>query len=149
MLKRCSPRSSTSAVNAKGSASTSAAPFFPVKNATSSCSVPRATVPSTSGRALEPSRKKTLSRSGIAFGELCMSCRQAVAVSRQKTEVRRQDLRRNFTYLAGVETAEQLRRRLAIELRVLRLDEQEELVAAGVLEAFDVEGRMVGLRQPV
>jgi hypothetical protein len=44
-----------------------------VKNATSSWSVPRATVPSTSGRALEPFLKNTLSRSGIAFGELCMS----------------------------------------------------------------------------
>jgi hypothetical protein len=53
-----------------------AAPFFPVKNAASSCSVPRATVPSTSGRALDAFLKNTLSRSGIAFGELCMSCRQ-------------------------------------------------------------------------
>ncbi len=73
MLKRSSPRSRTSAVSGKGSASTSAVPFFPVKNAASSWSVPRATVSSTIGRALEPFLKNMLSRNGIALGWLCMS----------------------------------------------------------------------------
>src|SRR5215471_17467505 len=157
MLKRCSPRSSTSAVSAKGRASTSAAPSFPVKNLTSSCSVPRATVSSTSGRALEPFLKNTLSRSGIALGELCMSCRQPAAAS-TSTATRRPDfgrrtsdigLRLNFSHLAGVEAFEKIRRALAIELRIVGLDDQEELVAAGPLEALDVERRVVRLREPV
>src|SRR3954469_5221176 len=156
MLKRCSPRSSTSAVNANGSASTSAAPFLPVKNATSSCSVPRATVPSTSGRALEPLRKNTLSRSGIALGELCMSWRQPAARNSKppkKTRVAprtsRLQLRLNFADLRRIEPLQKVRRPLAIELRILGLDEQEKLVAAGALEGGDVERRVVRLRQPV
>src|SRR5215471_14649147 len=139
MSNRCSPRSSTSAVSVKGSALASSAPFFPVKNAASACSDPRGTVPSTSGRALEPSLKNTLSRNGIAFGELCMSWRQPAAASRQNTDDSRQNLRLNFRYLAGVETAEELRRVRTVELRVLRLDEQEEAIAARALEPIDVE----------
>src|SRR5881392_3754490 len=135
MLNRCSPRSRTSAVSGNGSASSSAAPFFPVKNATSSCSVPGATVSSTSGRALEPFLKNTLSRSGIAFGELCMSWRHAdsaaaataTAAARRKpvAESWKRELRLNFAYLAGVETFEKIRGALAIELRVDRFHEQE------------------------
>src|SRR5260221_8975260 len=135
MLNRCSPRSRTSAVSRNGSASSTSAPFFPVKNAVSSCSVPRATVPSTSGRALDPFLKNTLSRSGIAFGELCMSWRQPAAASRrQKTGGRRQNLGFNFTHLAGVEPLEKIARLHAVELRVRRFDQQEELVPARVLE---------------
>src|SRR6476469_6028058 len=134
MLNRCSPRSSTSAVSANGSASTSAAPFLPVKKLTSSCSVPRATVSSTSGRALEPLRKNTLSRSGTAFGELCMSCRQAVTVRRQKAEDRRQNLRLNFADLRRIEPLEEIRGALAIEFRVFGFDQQEEAVAARARE---------------
>ena len=44
------------------------APFFPVKNAASVCSVPRAIVPSTSGRALDVFSKNALARSGRYFG---------------------------------------------------------------------------------
>src|SRR6186997_614104 len=164
MLKRCSPRSSTSAVSGNGSASAAAAPFFPVKNTASSCSVPRATVPSTSGRALDAFLKNTLARSGIAFGELCMSCRHAAADRRQKAKGSRQKTRRaprlalrashlasglNFIDLARVESLQELQRPLAIELRIVRLDQQEELVAAGVLEAGHVERRVVGRGQPV
>src|SRR5262249_35350704 len=138
MLKRASPRSSTSAVSANGSASTSAAPSLPVKNAASSCSVPRATVPSTSGRALEPSLKNTLSRSGIAFGEFCMSWRQAdnAAAAKTRAAARRKPpagsgkrLRLNFVHLGGAQPLEELRRLLPIELRVGRLDDEEEPVA--------------------
>src|SRR3954462_12467757 len=148
MLKRCSPRSSTSAVKANGSASTSAAPFFPVKNVTSSCSVPRATVSPPGGRALEPFLKNTLSRSGIAFGELCMSWRQPAAASTQ-TSGSRGSLRLNFIDLTRMESLQELQRPLAIELRIVGLDQQEELVARGVLEARHVERRVIRLRQPV
>ncbi len=41
---------------------------MPVKNAASVCSVPRAIVPSTSGRALDPLAKNALWRSGRYFG---------------------------------------------------------------------------------
>src|SRR5260221_11053095 len=137
MLTRCSPRSRTSAVGRNGSASSTSGPFFPVKNAASSCSVPRATVPSTSGRALDPFLKNTLSRSGIAFGELCMSWRQpdAAAATSQKAKGRRQrNLGFNVAYLAGVEPLQKVARLHAVELRVRRFDQQEELVPARALE---------------
>src|SRR3954469_9411094 len=141
MLNRCSPRSRTSAVSANGSASTSAAPSLPVKNDTSSWSVPRATVPSTSGRALEPFLKNTLSRSGIAFGELCMSCRQPVAASSNAASTRPDfgrrasdiGLRLNFVHLGGIEPLEEVGGRRAIEFRVLRLHDQEKPIAARAL----------------
>src|SRR5215813_7403445 len=148
MLNRCSPRSSTAAVSGNGSASASATPFFPVKNAASSWSVPRATVPSTSGRALEPFLKKMLSRSGIDFGELCMSCRQADTASSPAASSRRV-LWLDFIDLARIEPLQEVQRALAIELRILRFDQQEELVAARVLEPLDVERRVVRHRQAV
>src|SRR5258708_34853137 len=134
MLKRCSPRSSTSAVSANGRASTTVAPLFPVKNAASSWSVPRATVPSTSGRALEPFLKNMLSRSGIAFGWLCMSClqpeaaaRRPIALTANGTRQTASDwLRLNVVHLGGVEPLQEIARLHAVELRVGRLDQQEE-----------------------
>jgi hypothetical protein len=62
------PRSSTPCVTGKGSSLTSIAPFFPVKKAASVWSVPRAIVPSTSGRALDVFSKNALARSGRYFG---------------------------------------------------------------------------------
>src|SRR5262249_37268603 len=81
------PRSSTFSSIANGNSLTSAPPLLPVKNASSSCSVPRATVPSTSGLALIPSAKKALALSPRYFGWLCMSCRHPVA-SRQPAAIR-------------------------------------------------------------
>ena len=53
MLKRSCPRSRTASVTGNGSSLANRAPFFPVKKAASVCSVPRAIVPSTKGRALD------------------------------------------------------------------------------------------------
>src|SRR4029453_5612996 len=139
MLNRCSPRSRTSAVRAKGSASTASAPAFPVKNAASSCSVPRPIVPSTTGLALDVSLKNMLSRSGIALGWLCMSCLQPAAASRRSPTSRpRLALRLAFIDLARIQRLQEIQRLHAVELRVRRFDEQEELVPAGALEALDV-----------
>src|SRR6267142_1710226 len=157
MLKRCSPRSRTSAVSANGSASSSVAPLFPVKNAASSWSVPRATVPSTSGRALEVSRKNMLSRSGIAFGWLCMSCRHPPRAARTPSAMTAHgtrhtanaSLRRNVVHLARFEALEKVPCPLAIELRVRRFDQEEELVPARALEPRHVEHRVIRHRQLV
>src|SRR4051812_43372996 len=83
MLKRSCPRFSSASSTANGRSLTVALSILPVKNASSSWSVPRATVPSTSGRALEPSAKNALARSPRYFGWLCMSCRQPVRLTRQ------------------------------------------------------------------
>src|SRR3954471_5738216 len=131
MLKRCSPRSSTSAVSGNGSASASAVPFFPVKNDASSCSVPRATVSSTSGLAVEPFLKNMLSRSGCPTGVLCMSCRQpAAARATRKTEDDSRTLRFNFIDLARIQRLQKVQRLRAIELRIGGFDHQEEFVPA-------------------
>src|SRR4051812_20446032 len=143
MLKRCWPRSSTSAVSANGSASASAAPFFPVKKAASSCSVPRATVPSTSGRAVEASLKNMLSRSGWPTGVLCMSCRQPAVAVATATRQAAASLRFDFIDLTRIQRLEKIQRPGAIELRIGRLEQQEELVPAGVLEARHVEHRVI------
>src|SRR5437868_10948881 len=149
MLKRCSPRSSSSFVSGMGSSVISAPPCLPVKNASSSCSVPRATVSSTSGRALDPFANSALSRSGMYFGWLCMSCLQPAAARRQKAADRRQKLRRDFIDFTRIESLQELQRPLTIELRIVRLDQQEELVAARVLEAWHVEDRVIRHRQAV
>src|SRR5688500_11132934 len=81
MLKRSWPRFSTASSTGNGSSLTVAVPTLPVKNAASSCSVPRATVPSTSGRALPPSVKNAVPRSPRYFGWWCMSWRQPAALT--------------------------------------------------------------------
>src|SRR5215471_3502625 len=163
MLYRCSPRSSTSAVSGNGNASTSVPFVFPVKNAASSCSVPRATVSSTSGRALEPFLKNMLSRSGIAFGWLCMSCRQPVSAASTQNPASASErpdlgprtseldaLRLNFAYPRRIESLQEIHRLTLVELRVRGFHEQEEAVAARVLrEALHVEDRVIRHRQAV
>src|SRR6185436_77537 len=79
MLNRSWPRLRTASSIANGNSLTSSLPSLPVKNASSSWSVPRATTPSTSGRALDPSAKNPLGRSPRYFGWLCMSWRQPEA----------------------------------------------------------------------
>src|SRR5688500_14572383 len=126
------------------------APLFPVKNPASSCSVPRATVPSTSGRAVETFLTNRLSRSGCAVGVLCMSWRHPVAASKHSAAttsglwLMSHGSGFNITHLGGVEPFEEFARLLAIEFRVRRFDEQEELVAAGPFEARHVEDRVIG-----
>ena len=118
MLKRSWPRSSTSAVTGNGSSSTSVAPFFPVKNAASSCSVPRATVPSTSGRALEPSAKNALVAQRLVLRLVVHVLPAARPRSAQRTRspaaaTAARSLRLNFVDLLGVEPLEELARRAA------------------------------------
>src|SRR5262249_60893781 len=56
----------------------------------------------------------------------------------------------DITDFLGAEALEKTLRARVIELRVLRLDREEEPVLAGVLgETLDVEDRMVRQRQPV
>src|SRR5215213_3222760 len=95
-------------------------------------------VPSISGRALDVSRKKTLSRSGRYFGWLCMSCRQPVTHRRQHTAGRRQSvrlagprrLRLDLIDLSCSEALEKCARLLEIEFRVVGFDRQEQSVLA-------------------
>src|SRR5436190_5729724 len=87
MLKRSCPRLRTASSTGNGSSLTVTLSTLPVKNASSSWSVPRAIVPSTSGRALEPSAKNSLARSPRYFGWLCMSWRQAPAPTSERQRV--------------------------------------------------------------
>src|SRR5262245_45893086 len=56
---------------------------------------------------------------------------------------------RNGGHLARIERLEEPARVLEVKLRVLRLDAQEESIAAREREARHVEDRVVGHRQPV
>src|SRR3954462_6447110 len=168
MLKRSWPRSTTCASIANGSSLTSTLLTLPVKNASSSCRVPRATVPSTSGRALDPSAKNTLGRRPRYLGWLCMSCRHAVAATRHTiasvirthrassaeprtpTPESRLPLRFDVIDLSCPEALEERPRRLVVELRIGRLDREEEPVLAGMLsEPGHVEHRVIRHRQAV
>src|SRR3954467_8882507 len=176
MLKRTCPRSTTCASIANGSSLTSTLLTLPVKNASSSCRVPRATVPSTSGRELEPSAKKALGRRPRYLGWLCMSSRHAVAAIRQTATrtiraprlgraaasagphrsspwfacERRRALCFDVIDLSCPEALEKRPRRLVVELRIGGFDREEEPVLAGVLgKAGHVEHRVIRHRQPV
>src|SRR5262249_17595165 len=83
-----------------------------------------------------------------------MSCRQAVRNSDTAAKERTTDLvwfsvRGNGGDLPRVERLEKATRRLQIELRIRRLDAEEEPVAAGERETWHVEDRVVRLRQAV
>src|SRR5258706_9472881 len=56
---------------------------------------------------------------------------------------------RNDRHLARFERFENRPRRLDVELRILRLDAEEEPVAAGQREPWGVEHRVIRLRQAV
>src|SRR4051812_14715731 len=123
---------------------------MPVKNASSSCSVPRAIVPSTSGRALDPSAKNSLARSPRYFGWLCMSWRQAPSNAHTTRTSAALDLRFNIADFPRTETLQERARAIAIELRVVRLDGQKKSILAGVhREPFDIEDRVIRHRQSV
>src|SRR3954447_10038052 len=178
MLKRSCPRLSTASSTANGSSLTVTLSTLPVKNASSSWSVPRAIVPSTSRRALEPSAKNSLARSPRYFGWLCMSWRHAPSNAhrtrtsatlganrdsrfaiRDSIEPRtasceprtaNRDLRFNITDFPRTETLQERARAIAIELRVVRLDGQKKSILAGVhREPFDIEDRVIRHGQSV
>src|SRR5438270_375461 len=174
MLKRSWPRFMTCVVTAKGKPSPSALLIFPVTRKPSSGSSPRATVPGIRGRADMPSAKKSLGSSGSYLGWLDIFCRQE---SRRQTETRNQkpetrsrtdrrtreraapllvsafwflvSLPGNIDDLAWMECLEKLPDAVEVELRIAGLDDQEELVARGLIEAPHVEDRVIRHRQTV
>src|SRR5882672_9416389 len=104
-----------------------------------------------------------------------MSCRQPTTTSTQRTQQRTQSERvrlcgpslcgplwssevtlcvlvivsiRNGRHLPRAERLEKLPRRFDVELRILRLDAEEEPVAARQREPRHVEHRVIRLRQP-
>src|SRR5262245_16288265 len=161
MLKRSWPRFSTASSTGNGSSLTVAVPTLPVKNAASSCSVPRATVPSTSGRALPPSVKKAVPRSPRYFGWLCMSWRHpaaapsdtaatqsAIARSRVSRKAVAGVSVRDFIDVPRTQAPEKVGRAEPIEFRIRRFDRQEEAFLAGDLrEARHVEHRVIRHRE--
>src|SRR3954447_26935319 len=167
MLKRSSPRSITCWSTAKGISFTSTLLTLPVKKASSSCSVPRATVPSTSGRALDPSAKNVLGRRPRYFGWLCMSWRHAETASRltpanaSSRSARRRPPRFpnsqsripllcDVIDLSRPETLKKRTRRGVIELRIRRFDGQEEAILTGVFgKPRHVEHRVIRHGQTV
>src|SRR6059036_2349608 len=155
MSKRSRPRSSRARVNETGRAATNfpSGPM-PVKKMRSARSSPRATVPSTGGRAAISSSKKSLRASGFTFGWLNMSWRQAGAArSRTMTAAARARARLasvfDIEHPARAQALEEDPRRCRVELRVLRLDAEEVTVAARQGEVRHVEHRVVGRRQAV
>src|SRR4051812_15608260 len=77
--------------------------------------------------------------------------RAAVTKDTKGTKARREDtaLIGNGRDLPRVQGLEKVPRLVDVELRVTRLDAQEESVAAGQRESRDVEYGVIGLRQPV
>src|SRR5438105_10967589 len=166
MLKRSWPRFMTSVVTAKGKPSPSVPAILPVTRKPSSGNSPRATVPGMRGRADMPSAKKSLGSSGSYLGWLAIFCLQEVR--RQKAESRRKNtnsrprgaallpsafcplpLPGNIDDLAWMECLEELPDAVEVELRIAGLDDQEELVARGLIEAPHVEDGVIRQRQTV
>src|SRR5579885_1246724 len=144
MLKRCWPRSSTGRVTGMGNVSTGLPLTLPDEEAVSSSRWPRATVPSTSGRADRPSSKNVLGRNGTYLGWSCMSWRQAVkAVMARARRPAGIVLVRNFGYLARLQGPQKVRRRLAVEQRIGGLDTQKKAVARSQRKPGNVENRVI------
>src|SRR3954447_13130401 len=155
MLKRSCPRFMTCVVTANGKPSPSALLILPVTRKPSSGSSPRATVPGMRGRADMPSAKKSLGSSGSYLGWLDIFWRQAVSASISSSASTRTDksvcatlasvcatlgrLPGNIDDLSWVECLEKLPDAVEVELRVAGLDDEEELVARGLIEAAHVE----------
>src|SRR5476649_1165778 len=168
MSKRCWPRAITAASTRIGNSVASSPLTFPVYISSSSFRWPRATVPSTSGRAERASLKKADSRSGMYFGWSCMSWRHAEpdkpAISHENAKTRNQILFVlscfrgdpitrgsvcNGRDLPRVQRFEEVARRFDVELGILRLDAEEEPVTAGQREPRQVEDRVIRHRQAV
>src|SRR5215469_14718823 len=58
-------------------------------------------------------------------------------------------LMRHLRYFQGIEAFEKTARLVRPEFRVLRLDAEEEMIAAGAFEIRHIENRMIGLRQSI
>src|SRR5439155_14089019 len=156
MLKRSCPRKSSARVSGTGRVATNipSGPMAVWKTRWARSS-PRATVPSTGGRAPDPSSKKSLSASGFTFGWLNMSWRQAATATHRARTAPARHARPapasglDIEHSARAEIGEKGPRRRLVELRVLGLDAQEVAVPARQREARNVEHRMVRRRQAV
>src|SRR3954449_6532344 len=167
MLKRSSPRFRTCGVTAIGKPSMSWPLILPLLTTGSMASSPRATVPGMRGRADMPSAKKSLGSSGSYLGWLDIFWRQETR--RQKPETRRKkpsmrsldapllvsafwflvSLPRDIDNLPRVQCLEELPDAVEVELRIARLDDEEELVARGLIEPPHVEDGVIRHRQAV
>src|SRR6185436_2166181 len=155
MLKRSSPRSRSARVMANGNTVAIWPLTLPVLSSSSSSSTApavstRDTVPATSGCAELPFGKIALCSYGSYRGASCISCRHAARNGRSETtEVRSNFLLMvNLHHLTRMQAREELLRRVGIELRVGRLDGEEESALARALEPRHVEDRVIRLRQP-
>src|SRR5262245_61485259 len=159
MLKRLSPRSSISmisflrvsgsALSLNGNPSSPTEPTCPgtavLGAATASASEPRATVPS-GGCRFAPS--SLASNRGLS----CMSCRQAETektTARQTTRLAIFNLLFDIAHLCRSQALEEGASPRPVVHRIVRFDAQEEAVLRRAGEARHVEGRVIGLRQPV
>src|SRR4051812_33431344 len=170
MLNRSCPRFMTAMVTGKGKPSPSVPAIFPVTRNPSSGSSPRATVPGMRGRADMPSAKKSLGSSGSYLGWLGIFWRQAVSASISSSASTRRrdaagpagetpalrcaalrcvDLPRDIDNLPRMECLEELPDAVKVELRIAGLDDEEELVARGLIEAPHVEDGVIRHRQSV
>src|SRR5580693_7552448 len=150
ILKRPSPRSSSSWLTGSGNALES----LGIVSA-SSASTPRCTVFSRIGRSERPSVKKSDGDSGRFFGCSAMSCFRLHPPSNAENASEHNTRRAGLIILhladvGRVHALEEFLRVIHIELFVARFDTQIKLVGRRVLhEAVDVEQRMIRLWQPV
>src|SRR3954453_7179848 len=167
MLKRSCPRFMTCVVMANGKPWPSALLILPVTRNPSSGSSPRATVPGMRGRADMPSAKKSLGSSGAYLGWLDIFCRQETRTQKPETRRKKPSMRsleapllvsafwflvslpRDIDNLPRVECLEELPNAVEVELRIAGLDDEEELVARGLIEAAHVEDGVIRHRQAV
>src|SRR5580700_3278608 len=148
ILKRPSPRSSSSWLTGSGNAFES----FGIVSA-SSASTPRCTVFSRIGRSERPSVKKSDGDSGRFFGCSAMSCFRLHPPSSAEKATAHNAMRAGLIILhladvCCVHALEEALRVFDVEFFVARLNAQKELVGRGVLhKALNVEQRMIGLGQ--
>src|SRR3954465_1538719 len=123
-------------------------PFtLPVYRASSKCNWPRATVSAIAGREALRSPKKSVAASGLYFGWLCMSCRQALADNMAlRATAPRIALCRNNGHLTASQLAKELQGLLRAELRIRRLNAEKETIDGCPGKLGHVEHRMVRLR---
>src|SRR6266481_595550 len=158
ILYRSSPRSSSSRLRGSGKTLES----LDTANSSSSTE-PRATVFSTNGRAERPSVKKSEGERGRFLGCCAISClrlhpankineaaTQAIAKRRAFDFVPEVLIIFHLVDVRGVESLQKAGGVLKVELRVARLDAQEEAFGGGVLdETVHIEERMMRAGEPI
>src|SRR5437867_1753703 len=116
---------------------------------------PRATVPGTRGRADIPSAKKSLGSSGSYLGCTAMRWRQPLSSSATRSAATRpppaarRPLPRDICHLPRIERLQKIPGLVEIELRIARLNDEEEFIARCLIESRHIEHRVIGHWQPV